>query len=68
MEVKFFASVKFVCIKREFNIKKVYLMYSGFKEHCYRMRGTAVAQWLRRCATNWKVAGSIPLGVIGIFH
>lgn len=37
MEVKFFASVKFVCIKREFNIKKVYLMYSGFKEHCYRM-------------------------------
>ena len=25
--------------------------------------GTAVAQWLRRCATNWKVAGSIPAGV-----
>jgi hypothetical protein len=31
-------------------------------------RGTAVAQWLRYCATNWKVAGSIPDGVIGIFH
>jgi len=30
--------------------------------------GTAVAQWLRRCATNLKVAGSIPAGVIGIFH
>ena len=30
--------------------------------------GTVVAQWLRRCATNWKVAGSIPDGVIGIFH
>jgi len=29
---------------------------------------TAVAQWLRRCATNRKVAGSIPAGVIGIFH
>ena len=29
--------------------------------------GTAVAQWLRRCATNRKVAGSIPDGVIGIF-
>ena len=29
--------------------------------------GTAVAQWLRCCATNRKVAGSIP-GVIGIFH
>ena len=30
--------------------------------------GTAVAQWLRFCATNRKVAGSIPAGVIGIFH
>ena len=30
--------------------------------------GTAVAQWLRCCAANWKVAGSIPDGVIGIFH
>jgi len=30
--------------------------------------GTAVAQWLRCCATNQKVAGSIPAGVIGIFH
>ena len=30
--------------------------------------GTAVAQWLRCSATNRKVAGSIPDGVIGIFH
>ena len=30
--------------------------------------GTAVAHWLRCCATNRKVAGSIPAGVIGIFH
>jgi hypothetical protein len=30
--------------------------------------GHAVAQWLRHCATNRKVAGSIPDGVIGIFH
>jgi hypothetical protein len=29
---------------------------------------TAVAQLLRYCATSWKVAGSIPGGVIGIFH
>ena len=29
--------------------------------------GTAVAQWLRCCATNRKVAGSIPAGVIGFF-
>jgi hypothetical protein len=27
-----------------------------------------VAQWLRYCATNRKVAGSIPDGVIGIFR
>jgi len=30
--------------------------------------GTAVAQWLRYCATNRRVAGSIPAGVIGILH
>jgi hypothetical protein len=27
-----------------------------------------VAQWLRYCAKNRKVAGSNPDGVIGIFH
>ena len=31
------------------------------------MMGTAVAQWLRCCATNRKVAGSFPDGVIGEF-
>jgi hypothetical protein len=30
--------------------------------------GCAVAQWLRHCVTNRKVAGSIPDGVTGIFH
>jgi len=34
---------------------------------CSRLHLT-VAQWLRCCTTNWKVAGSIPYGVIGIFH
>ena len=29
--------------------------------------GAAVAQWLRCCATNQKVAGSIPAGVIKFF-
>ena len=29
--------------------------------------GTAVAQWLRRCATSRKVAGSIPDGASGFF-
>ena len=30
-------------------------------------RGTAVAQWLKFCDTNRKVAGSIPAGVSGYF-
>ena len=33
-----------------------------------KLSGTAVAQWLRCCATNRSVAGSIPDGVIGICH
>ena len=33
-----------------------------------KVGGTAVAQWLRCCATNRKAAGSIPAGVSGIFH
>ena len=36
-------------------------------QHCV-LKGTAVAQWLRCCATKRKVAGSIPDGVLGIFH
>ena len=31
------------------------------------MLGTAVGQWFRCCATNQKVAGSIPAGVSGFF-
>jgi hypothetical protein len=31
------------------------------------VKGIAVAQWLRCCATNRKVAGSIPAGVSGFF-
>ena len=34
----------------------------------HSVMGTAVAQWLRCCATSRKVAGSIPDGVTGIFH
>jgi hypothetical protein len=33
-----------------------------------RYTGHAVAQWLRHCTMNRKVAGSIPDGVIEIFH
>ena len=44
-----------------FAIRTLYLTFNF-------VRGTAVAQWLRCCATNRKAAGSIPDGVIGIFH
>ena len=33
----------------------------------YEVYGTAVAQWSRCCATNRKVAGSIPASVSGFF-
>jgi len=35
--------------------------------YIYIYMGSAVAQWLRCYATNRKVAGSIPAGVIGFF-
>jgi hypothetical protein len=41
------------------------LLYQIMQVHTV---GTAVARWLRCCGTNQKVAGSIPEGVIGIFH
>jgi len=31
-------------------------------------RGTRWRSWLRHCATNRKIASSIPVGVTGIFH
>ena len=45
-------------------------LYTNLLYYCsyFSRAGTAVAQWLRCCATNRKVAGSIPDGVIGIFH
>ena len=38
-----------------------------FKYRLYQYLGSAVAQWLRCCATNRKVAGLIPAGVSGFF-
>jgi len=38
-----------------------------FLLHLLNKEGTAVAQWLRLCATNRKVAGSIPADVSGFF-
>jgi hypothetical protein len=47
----------------------LFMSYS-VQEYCLtldRLSRKSVAQWLRHCATNRKVAGSIPDGV-GIFH
>ena len=46
------------------------LFWPYFAFPVFRLPGfmIAVAQWLTCCATNRKVAGSIPAGVIGIFH
>ena len=43
-------------------------IYANIKKPTITERGTAVAQWLRCCATNRKVAGSIPAGVLGFFQ
>ena len=40
----------------------------NFSQKRTKELGAEVAQWLRCCATNRKVAGSIPAGVIGIVH
>jgi len=36
------------------------------KQHCFLIFGWR--NWFRHCAANWKVAGSIADGVIGIFR
>ena len=41
--------------------------FMEFRRTTHVHNGTAVAQWLRCCATNRKVAGSIPAGVNGFF-
>jgi threonine/homoserine/homoserine lactone efflux protein len=42
------------------------LIFKGFIPYFWGPQ--MVAQWLRHCATNREVAGSIPDGVTGIFH
>ena len=46
---------------------KIHLNYKTNFQFLSRRKGTVVAQWLRSCATNRKVASSIPDGVTGIF-
>ena len=44
------------------------IQHCTFYWHTQKIKGNAVAQWLRCCVTNRKVAGSIPAGIIRIFH
>ena len=71
VERKTFASQKLVSVVSEQGIG--HFTCDMLREKYTRTRvlyliGTAVAQWLRCCATNRKVAGLIPDGLIGIFH
>ena len=43
-----------------------YVTYEIYEGYIINM-GAVLAQWLRCCATNRKVAGSIPAGVNGFF-
>ena len=56
--------LKAFAILMALHVKKIFIL---FKKYVIIL-GTAVAQWLRCGATNRKVAGSIPAGVIGILH
>jgi hypothetical protein len=51
-----------------YNLNSEYLQRPKYNKYVEIPTGHAVAQWLRHCAINRKVAGSIPDGVIGIFH
>jgi len=47
-------------------LSSYFLLNVSFLNHIYlNIMGTAVAQWLRCCVTNRRVAGSIPAGVSG---
>jgi len=48
-------------------VQLLFVMYepSEFQGRTLNCGGIAVAQWLRYCATDRKVAGSIPAGVNG---
>ena len=70
-----FSAGLLTCVAGQFfsDVSKITPFFSYFfpleyKSNKFVRRGTAVAQWLRYCATNWKVAGSIPDGVFGVLH
>ena len=45
----------------------IMMIFIHYFQTYWQHTGTAVAQWLRCCATNQKVAGSIPACISGFF-
>ena len=62
------AYIPHTCHSGNWQLEKYLILYYKLRIFMRFYLGTAVAEWLRCCATNRKVAGSIPAGVIGIFH
>jgi len=69
----------FIASEKNYSTVKLYVTNIILSQHyiilqcifiniTYAWMGTVVAQCLRCCASNWKVASSIPDGVIGVFH
>ena len=66
-----------ISVRRSACFRRFFRPSSGAQNYTYSVRYLSdqycylefeVAQWLRCCVTNRKVAGSIPGGVIVIFH
>ena len=62
LHYKFNFSFQLISCYKNYN-SHILVYYSPVRTY----KGTAVAQWLRCCATNQKVTGSIPAGVSGFF-
>ena len=66
MDLSTLAYITRMSYRLRFSFK--YLVFCLVLYECYLyLSGTAVAQWLRCCATNRQVAGSIPTRVSGSF-
>ena len=57
----------YITILQQYIYIYIYKTIRGFSLPFLLIWGPRVTQWLRRCAINRKVAGSIPDGVIGFF-
>ena len=61
-------AVEVMCVVDCTCVRKFRRLQWFMLRYAVQFRGTTVAQWLSCCATNQKVAVSIPFSVTGIFH